>query len=104
MVSRHGTLHSFRVVQGVSGLLSSSDGEFGLFQEYQHGRQASHHVVKGYLGFHWSRCKGIRAYLELRGHSVSFFLEAGSAGSIRNSTSETGLLLWCEGKLGFLLS
>ena len=80
LVSRHGTLHSSRVVQGVSGLQSSSGGEFGLFLEDQNGRQASHPVVRGFLGFHCSRCRGIRTYLKLRGHSVSFVPEAGSAG------------------------
>ena len=34
--------------------------------------------MRGYLGFHWSWGRGIRTYLELRGQSVSFFLEAGS--------------------------
>ena len=42
----YGTLHSFRVVQGVSGLRSSLGGKFGLFIEDQHGRQASHPVVR----------------------------------------------------------
>ena len=79
-MSRHGTLHSSRVVQGVSGLQSSSGGEFGLFLEDQNGRQASHPVVRGFLGFHCSWCRGIRTYLKLRGHSVSFVPEAGSAG------------------------
>ena len=86
----HGTLYSSRVVQGVSGLRSSSGGEFELFLEDQHERQASHPVVSGYLGFHWSRCRGIRTYLKLKGHSVYFFLEAGSAGSTQDSTGETG--------------
>ena len=80
LVSRHGTLHSSRVVQGFSGLRSSSIREFGLFLEDQRGRQASHPVVRGYFWFHRSRCRGIRTYLELRGHLVSFFFEAGSAG------------------------
>ena len=53
---------------------------FGLFQEDRQGRQASHPVVRGYSVFHWSRCRGIRTHLELRGNSASFFLAAGSAG------------------------
>ena len=59
---------------------SSLCGEFGLFLQDQHGRQASHPVVRRYLLFHWSQCMGIRTYLKLRGHSVSFFLEVGSVG------------------------
>ena len=79
VVLRHGTLHFSRVVKGVSGLQSSPGGELGLFQEDRQGRQASHPVVRGYSVFHWSRCRGIRTYLELRGNSASFFLAAGSA-------------------------
>ena len=30
--------------------------------------------------FHWSHCRGIRTYLELRGNLVSFLLAAGAAG------------------------
>ena len=77
---RHGTLLSSRVVKGLTGLLSSSGGEFGLFKEDQRRRQASHHVVRGYWVFRWSWCRGIRTYLELRGSSVSFFLATGYAG------------------------
>lgn len=97
LVSRHGTLHSSRVVQG-AGLQSSSGGKFGLFLEDQHGRQASHPVVWGYFGFHWSQWRGIRTYLELRGHSVSFFLEAGSAGfhSRFNRWDRLPLVVWGE--------
>ena len=80
LVLRHGILRSSRVVNGVSGLQSCSGGEFGLFQEDRQGRQASHPVVRGYSVFHWSRCRGIRTYLELRGKLASFFLAAGSAG------------------------
>ena len=36
----------FSSCQRVSGLLSSSGGEFGLLPEDQHGSQASHHVVR----------------------------------------------------------
>ena len=71
-MSRHRTLHYSRVSQGVSGLWLSSGGEFGLILEDQHGRQTSHPVVSGYLGFHWSWCTGIRTNLELREHSVFF--------------------------------
>ena len=48
---RHGIPVSFRVVKGVSGLLSSSGGELGLFLEVQQGCQTSLHVVKGYPEF-----------------------------------------------------
>ena len=64
--------------QGVSGLWSSSGGEFGLFQEDRQGRKSSHPVMRGYSLFHWSQCRGIRTYLELSGNSASFFLVAGS--------------------------
>ena len=43
---RHGTLLSSRVVKGVSGLLSSSGRELGLFPEVQQESQTSVHVVK----------------------------------------------------------
>ena len=52
---------------------------FGLFQEDRQGRQASHPFVRGYSVSHWSRCRAIRTYLELRGNSASFFLAAESA-------------------------
>lgn len=67
-------------VKGVSGLLLSSGGEFETLQEDQQGSQAFHHVVSRSSVFHWSRCRGIRTYLELRGNSVSFFLAAESMG------------------------
>jgi len=65
-VLRHRTLHSSRVVKGVSGLQSSSGREFGLFEEDRQERQASHPVVRGYSVFLWSQCRGIRTYLERR--------------------------------------
>jgi len=80
LVLRHGTLNSSQVVKGLSGIQSSLGGEFGLFQEHWQGRQASHSVVSGYSVFCWSRCRGIRTYLEQRGNSASFFLEAKSTG------------------------
>ena len=67
-------------VKGVSGLLLSSGGEFETLQEDQQGSQAFHHVVSRSSVFHWSRCRGIRTYLELRGNSVSFFLAVESMG------------------------
>ena len=53
--------------QGIWAFSRGSAGETGLQSCFE-----------GYLGFHWSQCRGIWTYLELRGHSVSFFLEAGS--------------------------
>ena len=94
----------FSSCQRVSGLLSSSGGEFGLLPEDQHGSQASHHVVRGSSVFHWSPCRGFRTYLELRGNSVSFFFAAESVGFHSRSIDQIGFLLWCEGKLGFFLS
>ena len=55
------------------GLLSSSGWKFWLFQEDQQGSEALHPVVRVYLVFHWSPCRGIRTYMELRGNLVSFF-------------------------------
>ena len=86
-MSRHGTRLSSQVVKGVSGHLWSSGGESGLFQDYQQGSQASHHVVRGSLVSHWSWCRGIRTYLELRGNSV-FFLFAGALAGILLETQE----------------
>lgn len=60
--------------------------------------------MRGYSVSHWSRCRGIRTYLELRGNSVSFFFAAESVGFHSRSIDQIGFLLWCEGKLGFLLS
>ena len=77
---RHGTWLSSRVVKVVAGLLSCSDGESGLSQEDQQGSQASHHVVRGSSVSHWSWCRGIITYLELRGNSVSFLIAATSMG------------------------
>ena len=77
-MSSHGTRLSSRVVKGVSGLLSSSGGESGLFEEDPQGSQASYHVVRESSVSHWSQCRGIRTYLELRRSSVSFLLAAGA--------------------------
>ena len=85
---RHRTLRSSRVVKEVSGFRSSSGGEFWLSQDDRQGGQASHPVVRRYLVFHWSQCRGIRTYLELRANSASFFLR----GSTRDSIADTGLL------------
>ena len=58
--------------KGVSGLLSSLGGELVLFLEVKQASQTSIHVVRGYLGFHASWCRGIRPYFELRNKLVSF--------------------------------
>ena len=47
---RHGTLLSSGAVKGVSGLLSSLGGEFGLFQDDQQGCQGTPSCCKGTLG------------------------------------------------------
>jgi len=49
-VLRHGTLLSSGAVKGVSGLLSSLGGEFGLFQDDQQGCQGTPSCCKGILG------------------------------------------------------
>jgi len=48
---RHGNPLSIRVLKGVSGLLSSSGGELGLFLEVQQCSQTSLHDVRGYSVF-----------------------------------------------------
>ena len=45
LVFRHGAPLSSRVVKGLSGLLSSSGREFGLFLDMQQGSQTSLHIV-----------------------------------------------------------
>ena len=80
LILRHGTPLSSRVVKGFSGILSRLSRELGLFPEVQQGSETFLHVVRGNLGFHWSRCKGTWPYLELRGNSVSFRLVAGNEG------------------------
>ena len=109
LVLRHGTLHFSRVVKGVSGLRSSSGGDLGIFQEDRQGRQASHPVVRGYSvhWIHWSRCTGAgESGLIWSGGGTRrpFSLQQDPWGSTRDSSGDTGLLLWCEGNLGFLLS
>ena len=107
VVLRHGTLHFSRVVKGVSGLRSSPGGELGLFQEDRQGRQASHPVVRGYSVSHWSPCRGAgESGLIWSGGGTRhpFSLQQDPWGSTRDSSGDTGLLLWCEGNLGFLLS
>ena len=59
--------------RGIWAFSRGSAGETGLPSCFE-----------GYLGFRWNQCRIIWTYLELRGHSVSFFLEAGSAGSTRD--------------------
>ena len=46
---RSGTLISSGAVKGVSGLLSSSGGEFGLFQDDQQGCQGTPSCCEGIL-------------------------------------------------------
>ena len=93
----------FSSCQRVSGLLSSSGGEFGLLQEDQHGSQASHHVVRVSSVFHWSPCRGFRTYLELRGNSVSFFFAAESVGFHSRFNRSDRLPLVVRGEVGILL-
>ena len=54
--------------------------------------------------FRWIRCGGIGTYLEYGGTQHPFSFRQDLRGSTRDSIGYTGLLLWCEGKLGFLLS
>ena len=55
-------------------------GNWGFFKRIGRADRPPILVVRGYSVFHWSRCRGIRTYLEQRGNSASFFLAAGSAG------------------------
>ena len=54
-------------------------GNSGFFKRIGKADRPPNPVVRGYSVFHWSRCGGIRTYLELRG-TLSFFLVAGSVG------------------------
>ena len=74
LVLSHGTPLSSQVVKGLSGLLSSSGGELGLFLEVQQGSQTSLHVVRGSLMFHSRWCRRMRPFLELRGTRYHFDL------------------------------
>ena len=76
----------------------------GFFKRIGRADRLPNPVVRGYSVFHWSRWRGIKTYLELSGSSASFFLATGSTRYTRDSIGDTGFLLWCEGKLGFLLS
>ena len=104
---RHGTLYFSRVVKGLSSLWSSSGGEMRLFQEDRQGRQASHLVVRGYSVSHWSPCRGAGESGLIwsgGGNQHPYSLQQDPRDSTRDSSGDTGLLLWCKGKLGFLLS
>ena len=74
-----------------------------LSLEVQQPSRISIRVVRGYSGFHSSRCWGIRPYLELRGRSVSFLSCGRPRGSSRVSIGVTGLFLSQEGKVGIPL-
>ena len=56
-------------------------------------------VCEGRLEFLWSRCRGIRPYLTLRGTRCSFDLRHEPWSSSQVSIGYTGLLLRCEGKV-----
>ena len=70
-VFRHGTWLASRVVNGVSGLLSSWIWNLRLFPEDATGVSVPLHVVTRYSGFHSNRCRGIGPYFEWMGKSVS---------------------------------
>ena len=84
---RDGTPISSQVVKGVSGLLSSLDGELGIFLKLQQGSHTSLYFMRGNSGFHSS------PYLELRGYSVSFRLVAGIMGFLLSSSGDLGIPL-----------
>ena len=71
LVLRHGTRLASRVVNGVSGLLSSWIWNLQLFPEDATGVSVPLHVVTRYSGFHSYRCRGIGPYVECMGKSVS---------------------------------
>ena len=78
--------NSFFLSSCKSGVRPSVELRWGTwaFLQVQEGSQTSLHLMRGYLGFHLSHCRGIWAYLELRGNStrdeVSFQFAAGTAG------------------------
>ena len=74
LVLRHGTRLAFRVVNGVSGLLSSWIWKLRLFLEDAPGVSVPLRVVTQYSGFHSNQCRGIRPYVEWMGKSVSLGL------------------------------
>ena len=77
---RSGTLISSGAVKGVSGLLSSSGGEFGLFQDDQQGCQGTPSCCEGILGVPLEPMQGNQELFRAEGELVSFFLAAGSLG------------------------
>ena len=130
LVLGHGTLLPSRGGKGVSGLLSSWGRDQGLFVEVPWGSQASLRVMSWSSGWHSSRCRGMRPYLDWMGTSGSFrtmawpleflssfkvrpasswgatgtsvFLleEAGEWTLISSWEGETGVILSCGGNLG----
>ena len=74
LVLRHGTRLASRVVNGMSGLMSSWIWNLQLFLEYATSVSVPFHVVTQYSWFHLNQCRGIRPYLEWMGKSVSLAL------------------------------
>ena len=78
--------NSFFLSSCKSGVRPSVELRWGTwaFLQVQEGSQTSLHHMRGYLGFHLSHCRGLWAYLELRGNStrdeVSFQFAAGTSG------------------------
>ena len=73
-VLRHGTRLASRVVNGVSGLMSSWIWNLQLFLEYATGVSVPLRVVTRYSWFHSKWCRGIRPYPEWMGKSLSLAL------------------------------
>ena len=71
LVLRHETAFLSRCKRGIMPPVEFRQG-LVLFLEAEHRSQNSLCVVRGYLGFHSSWCRGSRPYLELSGNSVSF--------------------------------
>jgi len=73
-----------------------------LFLEVQQGSQTSFLVVRGNSGFHWSRCKGIWPYLELRESSVLLTCGRNLGVPLELQWVRQASILGVRGKSGFL--
>ena len=76
LVLGHGTPLPSRGGKGVSGLLSSWGRDQGLFLVVPWGSQALLRLMRWCSGWHSSRCRGMRPYLQWTGTSGSFLTVA----------------------------
>ena len=85
LVLGHGTPLPSRGGKGVSGLLSSWGRDQGLFLVVPWGSQALLRLMRWCSGWHSSRCRGMRPYLQWTGTSGSFLTVAWPRSSSRVS-------------------